>query len=91
MRLIDRDLQTLDGDRILRANVDIALRSADRVAGDRHRFEHDMGVALEDGTIHERAGVAFIRVTADVLLIRVVAAREFPFQTGGEARAASAA
>ena len=48
-----------------------------------------MGVALKDGTIHERAGVAFVGVTANVLLIRVVAARKFPFEAGGEARTAA--
>ena len=90
MRLIDRDLQSLDSDRILRTDIDVALGGADRVACDRHRFQNDVGIALENGTVHERAGVAFVGVAADILLICVVACGEFPFQTGGEARAAAA-
>ena len=62
MRLFDRDIQSLDGDRVFRADVDPAFVGADRIARDGHGFENDVRVAFEDGTVHERARVAFVRI-----------------------------
>ena len=67
--LVDGDLQALHRDGIFRADVDIALVSADGVAGDGHGLEHHVGIALQNGTVHERAGVALVSVAADVFLI----------------------
>jgi len=45
----------------------VTLVGADRVGCDGHAFDHAMRVALEDAAVHERAGVAFVPVTEDVL------------------------
>ena len=89
--LLDGNLQTLNGDRVLRANVDEALVGADRIAGDRHGFEDRVGVALQNRSVHEGAGVALVGVAADILLIRLVGGGKSPLFTGGEAGAAAAA
>jgi len=91
MRLIDRNLQALDCDRVFRADINITLRGADRITGDCHGFQHNMRIAFEHGTIHERARIAFIGVAADILLIRLIGSRERPFASGGESRAATSA
>ena len=49
-----------------------------------------MGIAFQDGAVHERAGVALVRVAADILLIRVILLAELPLEAGGEAGAAAA-
>ena len=90
-RLVDGNLQTLNRDRILCTDINTTLGSADRVAGDRHGFDQGVRVAFEDGTVHESTGVAFVGVAANILLISLVACREFPLQAGREARTASAA
>ena len=50
-----------------------------------------MGVALQDRTVHKRAGVALVRVTANVLLSRRLRRRKAPFGPGGEAAAPASA
>ena len=44
--LLDGDLQALDGDGVLGADVDVALVGTDGVAGDGHGLQHAVGVAL---------------------------------------------
>ena len=65
--LLDGDLEALDGERILGADVDVALLGADRVAADRHRLEDGVGVALDRRAVHVGAGVALVGVADDVL------------------------
>ena len=91
MRLIDGDAKALDGDGVLRTHIDVALVCADRIARDGHGFQHTVGVALEDGTVHERAGVALVGVAADVLDVALRGLGKRPLSAGGEARAAPAA
>ena len=90
--LLDGDLQALDGDGVLGADVDVALVGADGVAGDGHGLQHGVGVALQHGAVHERAGVALVGVAADVLSARPgCRAANFHLRAGGEAGAAAAA
>ena len=91
MRLANRDLEAVNGERVLRADVDEALRGADRVAGDRHRLEDRMGVALESRAVHVRARVALVGVADHVLLALGLLLSELPLHAGREARAAAAA
>ena len=91
MGLVEGDLQTLDRDRVLCADVDVTLVRADRVTGDGHGFEDHVGVAFQDGTVHEGTGVAFVRVTADELLRCVIALGEFPLEARRETGAAASA
>ena len=65
----DRLGEALDGQRVLGAHVDVALVRADRVAADEHALDDGVRVALEDGAVHERAGVALVGVADDVLLV----------------------
>ena len=67
--LLDGDLETVNGDGVLGPDVDVALVGADGVAGDGHSLQHHVGVAFQNGTVHERAGVALVGVAADILLV----------------------
>lgn len=77
--------------RILAAHVDVALGRARRHARDDHAFDQHERIALHDEAVGEGAGVAFIRIADDVLLVRIRAAHGFPFDAGGECRAAASA
>ena len=91
--LLDRDAESLDSDRILSTDIDIALLCADCITCNGHRFEDDMRVAFEHGTVHKCTGVALVSVAAYIfnIGIRDDVACELPFHTGREAAAASAA
>ena len=89
--VVDGLLKTGHGDGILRADVNVAFGSADGVAADGHGFHDAVGVAFKDGTVHERAGVALIRVADHVLLIGFILRSEEPLLAGRETGAAAAA
>ncbi len=89
--LTDSDLKTMDSDGVLSTNVDVTLGCADSIACDSHSFDNSMGVTFEDGTVHECTGVAFVSVTADILLVCCVSCCEAPLETGGESAAATTA
>ena len=89
--LINGDLQALHGDGVLGADIDIALAGADGVAADGHGFQHRVGVAFQNGTIHERAGVALVGVADHVLLVSLGSGGKLPLLAGGETSAATAA
>jgi len=88
--LLDGDLESVDGDWVLGADIDVALVCADGVTGDRHGLEDHVGVALKDAAVHERARVALVGVAADVLYRRR-SGRELPLEAGREAGAAASA
>ena len=67
-RALDRFFQTLDRDGVLGAAVDVAAARPNRVGGNRHAFEHTVRVALEHRAVHERAGIAFVRVAPPTYL-----------------------
>ena len=50
-----------------------------------------MGIALQHGAVHERAGVALIGVAADILHIALALPGKEPLLPGGEAAAAAPA
>ncbi len=50
-----------------------------------------MGIPLKHRTIHECTRVAFVGVTADILLVIDFLGGKLPFKTGGETRTAAAA
>ncbi len=90
-RLPERELQAADRQRVLGAAVDVAHLRADGVAGEDHALDQGMGVALERRTVHERAGVALVRVADDVLGPALRLPGQLPLRAGGEAAAAAAA
>ena len=49
-----------------------------------------MGVALQHGAVHKRAGVALVGVADHILLVGLILPCGVPFEPGGEARAAAA-
>ena len=61
--------QPLDRQRILGADVDVAVRRADGVGADDHPLEDAVRVALEQRAVHERAGVALVGVADHVLRV----------------------
>ena len=89
--LFDCDFETMNGDRVFRADVYETFGCADSVAGDHHRFDYGVGIAFENRTVHECARVALVGVTYDVLLIGNRVVSELPLHAGGESAAASAA
>ncbi len=81
----------MDGQRILAADVDVALLGPDRVGGDGHPFEHAVRIALEHAAVHEGAGVALVGVADDVLALGRLLGDGGPLQPGRIAGAAAAA
>ena len=67
LRLLDRKVQPLHGKRILRPDVDVAVRRADGIGADDHALDHRMGISLDDRPVHERARVALVGVADEVL------------------------
>ena len=49
-----------------------------------------MRITFQNGTVHERAGVALVGVTTDILLVCIVALSQLPLESGRETGAAAA-
>ncbi len=83
----------MDSDRVLGSNVYVALICADSVARDSHSFKDNVGVALQNGTVHKGSGVALVGVTAHIFLIRIGndVPCQLPLHARGESAAAPAA
>src|SRR5208283_2726685 len=77
-RLFDRAVQPVDGQGILRADIDDAFRRAHHVSADDHAFDQGVRIALDLIAIHVRAGIALVRVADDVLLVGLGLGHEFP-------------
>ena len=77
--------------RIFVSYVEEALLRAYRKGSYRKSFKHGVGIALQNGAVHERAGVALVAVAAHVLDFRLLLLCRKPLPPGGEARAAAAA
>ena len=91
MGLFNGFLQALYGDGILRTNVDPAFVRADGVSADRHGFQDRVGIAFQQGAVHESAGVALVSVADEVLVLRLAGTGKLPLLAGGETGAAAAA
>ncbi len=91
--LAEGDQRVLDRQRVLAANIDDAMSSADRDAGDQHPLEDRVRVALEEAAIHVGAGIALVTVADHVLGPVIVAAgpRELPLLPGRETGSSTAA
>ena len=91
MRLADRNLQTVYGNRILCTDIDITLMRTDCVSHDGHTFKDCMRIAFQNGTVHKCARVAFVSVADDILLITRLILFKLPFDTCRETCAAASA
>ena len=89
--LFNRLLQSTDRQRIFGPDVDVGLAGPDAVGGDRHAFHQSVRIAFNDRSVHERAGITFVRVADQVFLVALAGASEFPFLAGGESTSAAAA
>src|ERR1700728_3860271 len=67
-RLTQSDGKPLDGERIFRADIDVAFGRADGVGRDGHAFNDALRIALEHAAIHERAGIALVAIADDIFL-----------------------
>jgi hypothetical protein len=70
--------------RVLLADVHVPAGRSDGVRGDRHRLEHAVRVVLEDEAVDVRAGVTFVGVAHDVLLVVASVVHGPPLAAGGE-------
>ena len=90
-RLLDGRAHMPHGQRILGADVKVALARADGVRRDGQPFEHAVRIGFEHRAIHEGAGIAFVAIADDVFDRACLRASERPLAAGGEARAAAPA
>ena len=89
--LTDSDLQAVDSQRVLSADVNQTLGGADAETADSHSFDDGVRVTFEDGTIHERTRVTLVGVADHIFLVSLVGTAEAPLHTGGEASATTTA
>ena len=90
-RLVDRELEALNRQRVFRPDVDIALMRADGVGADDHALDDRVRIAFDHGPVHERAGIALISIADDVFFVPARLPAEFPLEARGEPRSAPAA
>ena len=89
--LPDGHLQAVDSDGIFGADINVALIGADGIGRDGHGLKHDVRIALQHRAVHESAGIAFVGIAKDILLVRLVGSRKAPLDAGREAAAAAPA
>ena len=89
--LVNSYLQTLNGNGIFGADINIALACTRCIAADCHCLNDAVRVALKNGAVHKCAGVALVGVADNIFLVSVICCGEAPFKTCGESAAASAA
>ena len=88
---LDRVAYALGRQGIFRPDIEKTLMRPDGVHADHHALQHPVREGLEDHPVHERARIAFVAVADDVLDVPGGRAGQFPFDAGGETRAAAAA
>ena len=88
--LTDSDLQSLQGERIFRPAVDVALCGPQRKSGYQHAFQHRVRIPLDQRAIHKRTRVPFIGVAYQVFHLAGCIAAELPFSPGRKSGAAPA-
>ena len=89
--LCQRPLDVLDELRGIVAGVDETAVRAYGISADDQPFQHLVRIAGEQGPVHERAGLAFVRIDDDVFVFPGRVLRGLPFQPGGKSAAAAAA
>ena len=89
--LLDGAVQAMHRQRIFGANVDDSFGRAHHVTADDHAFQQRVRIALDLVAVHVGAGIAFIGIADDVLLIRLGFGQELPLVAGQVSRAAASA
>ena len=77
--------------RVLRANVQVALGGAYGVRRDGQPLQHPVRVGFQHQPVHERARIAFVAIADDILDGARLRAPERPFPSRGKTRAAAPA
>ncbi len=72
-------------------DVDHSVLCIDSIGAEKHSLQEAVWVALHDGAVHERAGVAFVTVCDNEIYIRPCALGMSPFAARGESGSASSA
>ena len=91
LRVRHRLAHAFHGKGVFGPDIDIAFIRLDCACSNHHAFDHRVGIAFHDGTVHERAGVAFIPVADDVFLVIFGGECQAPFPARGEAAASASA
>ena len=89
--LFDGNAEVLDRQGIFMPNVNVAILRADGISIDEHAFDHGMGVAFHERTVHERARVSLVAVAHNSFHLCARFLGMLPLEACGEARAASSA
>ena len=84
-------LQSCDSQRIFRTHVNIAFVSARCNTSDHHAFQHTMRIPFHHASVHERAGVALVTITYDILDRIGLRLHLRPFLAGRETAASTSA
>ncbi|MPM06679.1 hypothetical protein SDC9_52981 [bioreactor metagenome] len=90
LRLGHGRLQPLDRKGILCPAVDIPFVGAHGVCAQHHALDDTVRIPLEDRTVHERSGIALVRVADDVFLVAFRGGTEAPLETRRESSAPTA-
>ena len=84
-------LQALYRNGVLGTDVDKAVVGANGIGGNGHGLDDNMGVALQNGAVHEGAGVTLVGVAGHIFLIGLGSGTKAPLLAGEEAAAAPSA
>ena len=89
--MLQGDADSPDRQRVFGADVDIAFGGTHGVCGDGQAFDNGVGVCLQDRAVHEGAGISFVGVADDILLVARGVATELPLAAGRKAGATAPA
>ena len=90
VRAVDRVLQPLVRERVLRADVDERALAAGRVRGDRDRLDQPERILLHEDAVLERAGLGLVGVADEVVRRCRLTRDRLPLHPGRERSAAAA-
>ncbi len=88
---INRQLQTLDGQRILSTDIHIGEFTANCISRNHHPLNQPIGITFKNRSIHKRTWITLICITDQVFMITRGSFGKRPFQTGRETTAATTA
>ena len=78
------------GQRVLSANVNVALIGADGTRGDHQALKHAVRIAFHHAAVHEGSGIALVTVADHILFDRILLTGSFPLASGGKSATTAA-
>ena len=88
LRLLQRQPQPFDGQRILRPDIHIPPAGTDHIGTNQHALDYGMGISLDDRTVHERAGISLVGVADNIFDVAQCIPRHLPLEPRRKACAA---